>query len=174
MAQRRTKRKRSESEPITEPSIRDTPFAHSNTRAGLLNTLECLTEELLRNQEGTKEELEKYSKYVAALEEVIKSVKGKVRLVSIFILSPVLIAFQQTSFSKVTPADLENAGIVGKSLRFHTNTINELSQRFTEAENREISNLHAIIKKIYAHVNMDVRHFHNSSSRWIHGLNTYS
>jgi hypothetical protein len=65
---------------------------------------------------------------------------------------------QRVTFPTVTLEDLKKAGITRKRLVFEPTKVTELTKGLTTEAKVEIVDLHSRIKKIYARVNMDVRH----------------
>jgi hypothetical protein len=60
------------------------------------------------------------------------------------------------SFSTVCAEDLKKAGVTSGRLVFEPAKLSELTEGLTANTEAEIADLHSRIKKIYAHVNMDV------------------
>lgn len=65
---------------------------------------------------------------------------------------------QRVTFSTVASEDLKKAGVKRGLLAFEPAKVAELADGLTTDAGAEIADLHSRIKKIYAHVNMDVRH----------------
>jgi hypothetical protein len=63
----------------------------------------------------------------------------------------------QRDFSTVSEEDLKMAGVMRKQLIFDPVKVTKLTKGLTTSAEAEIVGLHAQIKKIYVHVNMDVR-----------------
>ena len=64
---------------------------------------------------------------------------------------------QRVTFATVTSEDLKQAGVKRKRLIFEPTKVTELTNGLTANAETEVVDLHLIIKKIYARVNMDVR-----------------
>lgn len=63
---------------------------------------------------------------------------------------------QRMTFSTVSEQNLKTAGVQRKRLVFKSENISKLTEGLTPIVEAEIVDLHSRIKKIYAHVNMDV------------------
>ncbi|KJA14949.1 hypothetical protein HYPSUDRAFT_149754 [Hypholoma sublateritium FD-334 SS-4] len=118
-------------------SLQDSPIGLSKMRVAL-NRVDALQAELDGIQ-VTEERLHSVSKHVLALEGIVKGAKKP-----------------RATFSTVRSEDLEEAGVVRKRLEFEPVNVTELTKTLPSNAEAEILDLHSRIKKIYAHVNMDV------------------
>ncbi|KAF8556144.1 hypothetical protein OG21DRAFT_1495807, partial [Imleria badia] len=109
-------------------------------RLRALNCLKALQEDL-DGIEETEEDLKLHiiSDHVLMLKNILKGAK-KVP--------------ESVPFKMVTEEDLEKVGVTRKQLDFEPVKVTKLMDALSESAENEIADLHAQIKKIYAHVNM--------------------
>jgi len=120
-------------------SLQDTLVNLSKMRTAL-RRLDALKAEL-DGIEGIEEELDSISKHVLALENILRGAKKP-----------------RVTFSTVKLEDLKRGGVIRKRLIFNPKKVTKLAKAPTmPTVEAEIIDLHSRIKKIYAHVNMDVR-----------------
>ena len=123
-----------------------------------LNRLDALKAEL-DEIEQTEEEMLAISEHVLELENILRGhgVKKPVCCIFLVFCASVIMMLQRTAFSTVTLEDLKKAGIKRKCLCFEPQKVAALVRELTMNAEIEIADLYSRIKKIYAHVNMDVR-----------------